>query len=44
MIGAVSSVPFSTKSVRKLGTKRLNLAIAGFSVTLGVLTIFKTVY
>ncbi len=43
MIGAVTSVPFSTSSVRKIGKKRLNLAIAAFSVTLGILTILKTV-
>ena len=42
MIGAVSSVPFSTKSVKKISAGKLSLAIAAFSVTLGSVTIIRT--
>ena len=42
MIGAVASVPFSTKSVKKISAKKLSWAIAGFSVVLGLVTIVRT--
>lgn len=42
IIGAVLSVPFSAKSVKKITTKRLKLAIAALTIILGAVTIFKT--
>jgi hypothetical protein len=42
MIGAVASVPFSTSSVKKISARKLSWAIAAFSVTLGLVTIIRT--
>ncbi|UCG34705.1 MAG: sulfite exporter TauE/SafE family protein [Candidatus Omnitrophota bacterium] len=42
IIGAVLSVPFSAKSVRKLTEKRLKFAIATLTIILGIFTIVKT--
>jgi uncharacterized membrane protein YfcA len=41
--GAALSVPFSVKSVKIISTKNLKLAIALLTMTLGTLTILKTV-
>ena len=43
VIGAVLSVPLSAKSVKLISTKNLKLAIALLTITLGILTISKTV-
>lgn len=43
VIGAVLSVPLSAKSVKLIGTRKLKLAIALLTITLGILTIYKTV-
>jgi len=40
--GAVLSVPLSAISVKKIGTKSLKLAIAILTITLGTVTIIKT--
>ena len=42
ILGAVLSVPFSAKSVKKISTKKLKLAIAVLAIILGIFTIFKT--
>ncbi len=42
MVGAIASVPFTAKSVKKISAKKLKLAIAVFTVALGLLTIVKT--
>jgi uncharacterized membrane protein YfcA len=42
IVGAVLSVPLSAKSVKKISTKKLKLAIAVLTVILGVFTITKT--
>lgn len=41
--GAVLSVPLSAKSVKLVSEKKLKLAIALLTITLGILTIIKTV-
>lgn len=41
IIGAVLSTPFSAKSVKKIGTRKLKLAIGIFTIMLGALTIIK---
>jgi hypothetical protein len=43
IIGAVLSVPFSAKSVKIIGTKKLKLAIAILTIALGTLTIVNTI-
>ncbi len=43
VIGAVLSVPLSAKSVKLVNEKKLKLAIALLTITLGTLTIIKTV-
>lgn len=42
VIGAICSVPFSAKSVKKITEKRLKIAIAVLTIVLGFLTIVKT--
>jgi len=42
IIGAVLSVPFSAKSVKRITAKRLKLAIAVITIVLGLFTIIKT--
>jgi len=42
IIGAVASVPLSAKSVKKISTKKLKLAIAILTIILGTVTITKT--
>jgi len=42
IVGAVLSVPFSAKSVKKITEKRLKLAIAALTIILGLFTIVKT--
>jgi len=42
VIGAVLSVPLSAKSVKVLTTRRLKLAIALLTITLGTYTVYKT--
>jgi hypothetical protein len=42
IIGAVLSVPLSAKSVKIMTTRRLKLAIAVLTITLGAYTIYKT--
>ena len=42
IIGAVLSVPLSTKSVKLMKEKKLKLAIALLTIALGILTIVKT--
>ncbi len=42
IIGAVCSVPLSAKSVKLIGTQKLKLIIALLTLTLGALTIIKT--
>jgi len=41
--GAVASIPFSVKSVKKITEKRLKAAIAALTLVLGISTIFKTI-
>ncbi|MDD4201959.1 MAG: sulfite exporter TauE/SafE family protein [Candidatus Omnitrophica bacterium] len=41
--GAILSVPFSVKSVKKITEKRLKLAIAVLTIILGVLTLWKLI-
>jgi len=43
IIGAVLSVPLSAKSVKVMTARRLKLAIAVLTITLGTYTIYKTV-
>ncbi|NIO03757.1 MAG: TSUP family transporter [Proteobacteria bacterium] len=43
IIGALFSVPLSAKSVKKVSTERLKLAIGLFTIILGAITILKTV-
>lgn len=43
IIGAILSVPFSAKSVKKMTEKRLKLAIAILTISLGVFSIIKTI-
>ena len=43
IVGAVLSVPLSAKSVKLIGTNKLKLAIASLTITLGALTIIKTI-
>ncbi len=43
IIGAVLSVPLSAKSVKIMSTRRLKLAIAVLTISLGAYTIYKTV-
>ena len=40
--GAIFSVPLSAKSVKKIKTRNLKLAIATITIVLGILTIIKT--
>ncbi len=40
--GAIASVPFSAKSVRKITERKLKLSISGLTIILGLLTIVKT--
>jgi uncharacterized membrane protein YfcA len=42
VLGAVFSVPLAAKTVRLIRTKQLNLAIALLTITLGSITIIKT--
>ena len=42
--GAVLSVPFSAKSVKKMTKKRLKLAIAAVTIVLGIFTLIKTLW
>ncbi|HUW20584.1 MAG TPA: sulfite exporter TauE/SafE family protein [Sedimentisphaerales bacterium] len=42
IIGAMLSVPLSAKSVKKISTEKLKLAIAVLTIALGVLTVAKT--
>lgn len=42
IIGAVLSVPLSAKSVKKISTRKLKLAIAMLTIILGAFTIIKT--
>ena len=43
IVGAVLSVPFSVKSVKKITEKRLKLSIAILTIILGIFTIIKTI-
>jgi len=43
VVGAILSVPFSAKSVKKMTEKRLKLAIAILTIGLGIFTIIKTI-
>ncbi|MBU1121212.1 MAG: sulfite exporter TauE/SafE family protein [Candidatus Omnitrophota bacterium] len=43
IIGAVLSVPFSVKSVKKINKNRLKIAIAVLTIVLGIFTIWKIV-
>lgn len=43
IMGAILSVPFSAKSVKKMTEKRLKLAIAILTIILGIFTIIKTI-
>ena len=43
MVGAVLSVPFSAKSVKKITEKKLKLCIAVLTIILGIFTIIKTI-
>jgi len=43
VMGALLSVPFSAKSVKKMTEKRLKLAIAILTIILGTFTIIKTI-
>lgn len=43
IVGAVFSVPFSAKSVKKITEKRLKVAIAILTIMLGIFTIVKTI-
>ncbi len=43
VIGAIISVPFSVKSVKKVTEKILKLAIAILTIILGIFTIWKTI-
>jgi hypothetical protein len=43
VIGAVLSVPFSAKSVKKITEKKLKLSIAVLTIILGIFTIIKTI-
>ena len=43
VLGAVLSVPFSVKSVKKITEKRLKLAIAILTIILGLFTIIKII-
>ena len=42
--GAVLSVPFSAKSVKKITEKKLKIAIIALTITLGLFTIIKTIW
>jgi len=42
IIGAVLSVPLSAKSVKRIPERKLKAAIAILTITLGILTIYKT--
>jgi len=42
MLGAVLSVPLSARSVRRIRTDLLTLAIAGLTIVLGILTLVQT--
>ncbi|MBN2121385.1 MAG: sulfite exporter TauE/SafE family protein [Candidatus Omnitrophica bacterium] len=44
IVGAVLSVPFSAKSVKKITEDKLKLAIAVFTIILGTFSIFKTFF
>ena len=43
IIGAILSVPFSAKSVKKITEKRLKLAIAMLTIILGIFSVIKTI-
>ena len=43
IIGAVCSVPFSVKSVKKITEDKLKIAIAGLTMVLGIFTIVKLI-
>ena len=43
IIGAVSSVPFSVKSVKKITEDKLKISIAILTITLGIFTIVKLI-
>jgi uncharacterized membrane protein YfcA len=42
VVGAVLSVPLSAKSVKKISSQKLKLAIAVLTIILGTFTIIKT--
>ncbi len=42
VLGAILSLPFSAKSVKKMTAKRLKLSIAVLTIILGTVTIFQT--
>lgn len=42
ILGAVLSLPFSVVSVKKMSAKKMKLAIAFLTITLGIFTIIKT--
>ncbi|MBF0252467.1 MAG: sulfite exporter TauE/SafE family protein [Candidatus Omnitrophica bacterium] len=44
IIGAVASVPFSAKSVKKLSEKKLKMAIAAATIILGLWTLKQTIF
>lgn len=44
VLGAVLSVPFSAKSVKKITAKKIKLAIAVLTIILGTFTILKTLW
>ena len=43
VVGAILSVPFSAKSVKKITEKRLKLAIAMLTIILGIFSVIKTI-
>jgi len=43
-VGALLSVPFSAKSVRRASVRRLKLAIGIFTIILGAVTVLRTVH
>jgi len=43
VVGALLSVPFSAKSVKKITEKKLKMAIAVLTIILGIFTLYKTI-
>ena len=43
VVGAVASIPFSVKSVKKITEKKLKIAIALLTIILGIFTLVKTI-